>query len=61
MQIAEDRPKPEFSMTCASCVYLSPLGRCQRVKSRFYASLIEYPTNFICARYERSAAKEEGR
>jgi len=52
MQIAEDRPKPEFSMTCASCVYLSQGLRCQRILSRFYSFQIANPSEFGCARWE---------
>ena len=50
-----------MQMICETCLYLSDGFRCQRVKSRFYASRIEYPTNFICARYERSVAEKEAK
>ena len=43
-------------MTCAGCIYLSALGRCQRVKSKFYAQQIAFPENFGCARWERFGA-----
>ena len=54
MQILVDGvPEPKISMSCAGCAYLSQLGRCQRIKSKFYARMIAFPADFACARWER--------
>lgn len=50
-------PEPKISMTCSACVHLSKLGRCQRIKSRFYAQQIAFPEDFACARWERFRVK----
>ena len=52
MQIAEDRPKPAFSMRCESCVYLSGGFRCQRATSRNYSRKITDTQNTGCPRWE---------
>ena len=46
-------PEAKISMSCSGCAYLSQLGRCQRIKSRFYAQKIAFPEDFACARWER--------
>lgn len=57
MQIIVDGvPQAKISMTCSGCAYLSQLGRCQRIKSRFYAQAIAFPEDFACARWERACA-----
>lgn len=57
MQIVEtSAPEPERTMSCSICVYLSQLGPCQRIKSRFYAQTISFPEDFACARWERFGA-----
>lgn len=58
MQILVDGiPEPRISMTCSGCAYLSHLGRCQRIKSKFYAQKISFPDDFACARWERFGVK----
>lgn len=55
MQIIVDGvPQAKISMSCSGCVYLSQLGRCQRVKSKFYSFEIAHPEAFGCARWERA-------
>jgi len=63
MQIVVDGvTEPKISMSCAGCAYLSPLGRCQRIKSKFYARMIAFPEDFACARWERfGAVKKEAK
>jgi len=50
--VVNDRPAPQFTMTCASCVYLSARFRCQRVASRSYSMKIEEPSHYGCPKWE---------
>jgi hypothetical protein len=58
----QDSPKSEFTMTCATCAYLSGGFRCQRVTSRNYSLKMKDIDVFGCARWERYgvAKKESG-
>lgn len=59
--VADGAPEPKFAISCSACVYLSKFGRCQRIKSRFYAQQIAFPEDFACARWERFGLKKEAK
>lgn len=62
MQIVVSEKPPSATATrCATCAYLSALGRCQRIKSRFYSETIAFPEDFACSRWEHSASRKEAK